>query len=253
VDGLLKQRTKQTVRRLVGEPYVGKRLKQIRLGIVLEQLELAPTAILDAGTEDATFVYWLAHRYPRAFVTAVDIDEAAIADCIAARPARYRNRIDFRVATFAELPAASYDLITIFDVLEHIDDDGGAVRELARALRPGGTLLAHVPRNRWKTWHGEIKVVPDHEAWKINPGHVRMGYSPSQLRSLLASGGLEVNDVQTWLGRWGVLAHEIYGRLEHPAPFRILSIPATVAAARIESRQPFEDGNTVFARAIKRA
>src|SRR4051812_12790621 len=84
-----KQRAKQLVRRVIGEPYVGKRLKMRRLGHVLPELNLRPSNILDAGTEDATFVYWLADRYPTARVTAVDIDATAIEACRAARPAAY--------------------------------------------------------------------------------------------------------------------------------------------------------------------
>ncbi len=57
---LAKQHAKQVIRRVIGEPYVGKRLKMRRLGQVLPALKLEPAAILDAGTEDATFVYWLA-------------------------------------------------------------------------------------------------------------------------------------------------------------------------------------------------
>jgi methylase of polypeptide subunit release factors len=85
--GNLKQLVKQAVRRTVGEPYVGKRMKLRRLPRVMAGLE-APRSILDAGAEDATFVYWLADRYPAARVTAVDIDAAAIAACLAARPAK---------------------------------------------------------------------------------------------------------------------------------------------------------------------
>jgi SAM-dependent methyltransferase len=39
----------------------------------------------------------------------------------------------------------SFDLITCLDVLEHIEDDRGALRELRRVARPGGVLLATVP------------------------------------------------------------------------------------------------------------
>jgi SAM-dependent methyltransferase len=40
---------------------------------------------------------------------------------------------------------ATFDLICLFDVLEHLEDDGAAVRELSKLLRPGGILAATVP------------------------------------------------------------------------------------------------------------
>jgi 2-polyprenyl-3-methyl-5-hydroxy-6-metoxy-1,4-benzoquinol methylase len=252
LSAVQKQRAKQLVRRIVGEPYVGKRLKQIWVKSELRTLGLRPVAILDAGTEDATFVYWLADMYPDAMVTAVDIDAAAIQACLDARPVSYARRVQFLSQPFAELPSEAFDLITVFDVLEHIEDDQAAVGELARALRPGGSLLVHVPRDRWRTWSGEIRVVADEEAWRINPGHVRMGYSPESMRALLKGAGLDVADVQTWLGRLGVVAHSVYGRLEHPAPLRIISLPVTIVAAHLELRRRIPDGNTVFARAVKR-
>lgn len=43
----------------------------------------------------------------------------------------------------------SLDLVTVLDVLEHVEDDGRMLREIARVLRPGGRLLATVPAYRW--------------------------------------------------------------------------------------------------------
>jgi SAM-dependent methyltransferase len=40
---------------------------------------------------------------------------------------------------------SSFDLITLLDVLEHIEDDLGALRGLRRVARPGGFLLITVP------------------------------------------------------------------------------------------------------------
>ena len=156
----LKQLTKQTVRRAIGEPYVGKRLKMRRLNAELPPLGLRPQRILDAGAEDATLVYWLADRYSGATVTAVDIDEAAIAACLSARPKKYKDRVNFAVGHFADLEPESFDLITAFDVLEHIVDDQAAVGQLIRALEPGGHLLVHVPRDRWLTRSGKVQGLP---------------------------------------------------------------------------------------------
>ena len=239
------------MRRTLGEPYVGKRLKLRRLRNILPDLQLSPSTILDAGSEDATFVYWLADTYPDAVVTAVDIDAEAISACQTARPVRYVDRVRFEVGSFDELEACAFDLISAFDVLEHIVDDMEAVRQLSAALRPGGTLLVHVPRDQWTTRSGVVHRVADEDAWRINPGHVRHGYSPERLGQLLAAADLKVMSIDLWVGRWGTLAHSVYSGLEHPAPLRLLSMPVTDLCAVLDRRDPSPDGNTVFARAVK--
>src|SRR4051812_17616355 len=45
--------------------------------------------------------------------------------------------------------ADEFDVVGAFDVIEHIDDDEGALRSFHRALRPGGGLLLTVPQHPW--------------------------------------------------------------------------------------------------------
>jgi SAM-dependent methyltransferase len=243
---LLKQQTKQVVRRTIGEPFVGKRSKLRRFERVLPGLHLDPGQVLDVGSEDATFVYWLADHWPTAAVTAVDIDAAAIDACLRARPDSYASRVDFRVAALADLPTESYDVVTAFDVLEHINDDAEAVRDVFRVLRPGGHFLAHVPRDLWIDAHGREERVPDDEAWKINAGHVRMGYSPDGLAELLRGAGFETAPPLVWLQRWSVRAFWLYFKVEPVVPLRLLTIPFTDVAARLDERRPQDEGNSVF-------
>jgi SAM-dependent methyltransferase len=47
--------------------------------------------------------------------------------------------------TLDRVAHASVDFVYTFNVLEHIDDDGAALADIRRVLRPGGTLLAYVP------------------------------------------------------------------------------------------------------------
>lgn len=43
-----------------------------------------------------------------------------------------------------------YDIIGLFDVLEHIEDDEKAIREVGQALKPGGKVLITVPAHKFR-------------------------------------------------------------------------------------------------------
>ncbi len=79
----------------------------------------------------------------------------------------------------------TFDRVIASEVLEHIPDDTAAMRELARVLRPGGTMAVTVPR-----------CVPEAVNWALSDeyhdtpgGHVRI-YRRSTLERRLGSAGL---------------------------------------------------------------
>jgi SAM-dependent methyltransferase len=45
----------------------------------------------------------------------------------------------------APVPAESFDVVTLFHVLEHLTDPKGALAHICRLLRPGGSLVVEVP------------------------------------------------------------------------------------------------------------
>ncbi len=79
-------------------------------------------------------------------------------------------------------PASTFDCVSSFDVLYHrwVEDDGVAVRELARVLRPGGLLLVRVPALQM-LWGAHDAAV-----------HSRHRYTTGEVRTLLGNAGLEV-------------------------------------------------------------
>ena len=78
-----------------------------------------------------------------------------------------------------------FDRIIAAEVLEHIPADIQAIGELARVLRPGGTLAVTVPR-----WFPEIVNWKLSEEYHSNPGgHIRI-YTEEELRDKVVRAGL---------------------------------------------------------------
>ena len=48
-----------------------------------------------------------------------------------------------------DLPPASYDVVLMTDVLEHIEDDAASASTALRLVRPGGIVVATVPAYQW--------------------------------------------------------------------------------------------------------
>jgi SAM-dependent methyltransferase len=58
----------------------------------------------------------------------------------------------------------SFDLAASLDVIEHLEDDLGALRELRRVVAPGGALLITVPAYPW-LWSGHDEVNHHHRRY----------------------------------------------------------------------------------------
>ena len=82
----------------------------------------------------------------------------------------------------------TFDRIICSEVLEHIPNDEGAIDELVRVLRPGGSIAITVP-----AWMAEKicwRLSDEYHAPKAVGGHVRI-YRKSELRSKITNAGLE--------------------------------------------------------------
>lgn len=77
------------------------------------------------------------------------------------QPAVRDGEFDFVRGDGGRLPfkTGTFDLVTAFEVLEHLSDDQAAVTEVARVLRPGGRLLFSVP-NKWWLFESHGASVP---------------------------------------------------------------------------------------------
>jgi SAM-dependent methyltransferase len=115
-------------------------------------------------------------------LTGIDISPEAVGLC------RERNLGDVRVmdAQQPDFPAASFDVITASDVLEHLADAPRAVAAWHKLLRPGGTLMVFVPAFKF-LWSGHDVV-----------NHHFHRYRAAELAGLLRSAGFEIQRQGYW-------------------------------------------------------
>jgi len=135
---------------------------------------------LDIGAEDGSVAAAWRHKGRRTIL--LDLD-----------PRMLRRAPGDRLAADAALLPlrdGACDCVVLSAVLEHVVDPGQAVRECARVLRPGGTVVAYVPWDgavvplkRWAKRLGfPLGALHDGPA----PGHLRT-FGREELESLFAA------------------------------------------------------------------
>jgi SAM-dependent methyltransferase len=105
--------------------------------------------------------------------------------------------------TALRLPDGAFDAILCSHVLEHVPDDGAAMRELRRVTAPGGWCLVMVPidLNRERTYEDwSITAAAARERAFLQHDHVRL-YAPDIAERLRAAGfAVDVIDMVAELG-----------------------------------------------------
>ena len=117
-----------------------------RLRVVMNFIEArAPfTNVLDFGCGSGVLLPFLAKHSQHVLGLDVDLLAYQVMSKRLDFPASIEVR-DVNRSPLASLPAASFDLITALDVLEHVDDLASTLRDLMRLLKPGGRLVVSGP------------------------------------------------------------------------------------------------------------
>ena len=182
-------------------PKIYESWRATSLGAVTEAIEqrlvldlmgdLAGAHVLDVGCGDGALVCAAASRGAEA--TGVDPDPAML------DAARTRADKDGITAAFLEgrierlpFPDASFDVVASITVLCFVSDASGALREMARVLRPGGRLVLG-ELGRWSLWAAirRLRGWLGAATWKA--ARFRTG---TELRALAEQAGLSVTAIR---------------------------------------------------------
>jgi SAM-dependent methyltransferase len=125
---------------------------------VIADLRLPARAkILDAGCGSGRNMVELARHGD---VTGVELSATSVS------LARERNAGEVVEGSVLEMPfeGTTFDLAVSLDVIEHLEDDLTALRELRRVVAPGGALLITVPAYQW-LWSGHDEINHHHRRY----------------------------------------------------------------------------------------
>ncbi|HYY72226.1 MAG TPA: class I SAM-dependent methyltransferase [Candidatus Bathyarchaeia archaeon] len=115
-------------------------------------------------------------------VSGFDLNESALRQNVSRRSKLYCYDIFQSDAALRE----RFDLIVLFDVLEHISEESSFLRSLLFHLSPSGSLLVNVPAGQWAF-----------SSYDDAAGHVRR-YSIKTLRQVMTSNGLALKEWTYW-------------------------------------------------------
>jgi ubiquinone/menaquinone biosynthesis C-methylase UbiE len=118
-----------------------KEISERVVALALSRVAAAPSRVLDVGSGTGYVLRQLAARLPQATeFTGVDAAPSMVA---VASDSATDQRLRFQQGTAERLPVpdATYDLIVSTTSFDHWTDQAAGLRECARALKPGGTLI----------------------------------------------------------------------------------------------------------------
>lgn len=221
------------------------RVREPMLEAALGQYVPRGGRLLDIGSADAPSAEWLSAQAGLAVALDVDVRGLAAARngvCGSAGALPFRDR--------------SFDVVSAFDVIEHIDPEDAVLDEVGRVLVPGGWFLVSVPAYQW-AWS-------DHD---VANGHHRRYTRTRLLASLRRHGFTPVRATYAYTTVFPFFAAERMGRrLRGPRVVHaqdVVTLPATPSWVdrlmtslsgldiRALSRGNLPFGSSIFAAAVR--
>lgn len=143
-------------------------------------------AMLDVGCSYGWFLSVAAERGWQA--VGVEATDATAAEA-------RETGLDVRTGTLAQagFADATFDVVCLWDVLEHVPDIDDFLAEVRRVLKPGGLLALQSPNIRSVM----ARQAGAHWSWLLLPQHV-WHFTPRSIRATLERRGFAVERLRTW-------------------------------------------------------
>ncbi|MEZ4735761.1 MAG: class I SAM-dependent methyltransferase [Caldilineaceae bacterium] len=148
--------------------------------------------LLDVGCAMGGFLLGM-QKQKQWTVAGVEVNEAV------AHAAQDRHGLDIFPGALeeAQYPDATFDAVTLWDVLEHLHDPLGSLQEIHRILRPNGIVVIRVPN--LASW--DAKLFGTAWAGLDAPRHLYI-FTPESLSTLLEKAGFQVLEHSCGIGSY---------------------------------------------------
>ncbi|TMF72451.1 MAG: methyltransferase domain-containing protein [Chloroflexi bacterium] len=131
----------------------------------LDNMPVRSGSVIDVGCGNGAFVAAAAERGYEAW--GIDFSSKAIE--AGRRHFRLQNLYAMRIEDFTtQFGDRRFDVVTAFEVLEHMDDASAFVLELSKVLKPGGHLIVSVPNRERRPWLLNEGDLPPHHFTRWN-------------------------------------------------------------------------------------
>jgi len=125
-----------------GEHFIDVASRRHTLHAISKRRPPESSVMLDIGCSSGYMIRDLRQRFPRAAVMGADSVREPLEKLSASMPGV--PLLQFNLVE-CPLPDACVDVVVLLNVLEHIEDDAAAAKQVYRVLRPGGIAVVEVP------------------------------------------------------------------------------------------------------------
>ncbi len=125
-----------------GSYFIDVASRQHTLAAIARRMPSESAVIMDIGCSSGYMIRDLRARFPRATVLGADYVRGPLEKLAAVMPETPLVQFDL---VECPLPGSCVDVLVLLNVLEHIEDDAAAAKQMYRLLRPGGIAVVEVP------------------------------------------------------------------------------------------------------------
>lgn len=156
------------------------------LDLLDKYLDNSSKKILDIGCGAGTLSFYMANKSNSIY--GIDISNSAVSACIkSAKILGLAEKTLFKVMDFPyKIPNGKFDLVVVFEVLEHLKDDDLALKKIFMRLKRGGIVIISTPSKNAPMY--KMGLANDFD---IRVGHLRR-YTLNELTYKIEKSGFEL-------------------------------------------------------------